>query len=179
MFVAHLPAGYLITRYYLRTFDNNSTKSNTMKYYVWFGLFCSVLPDLDLIYFYLIDHRQHAHHTYWTHIPLFWVLFSGLLYFGAKALFTKNVGLASVILLVNTQLHLLLDSVAGGIYWLYPLNGEKYRLFEVTAQFDWWVWNFILHWTFLFELLIIVTAAYFVWEDRKFTPAKAAEQYDS
>ncbi len=167
MFVAHLPAGYLITRYYLRTIETRLIKSSAVKYYAMFGLFCSVLPDFDLFYFYLIDNRQHAHHTYWTHIPMFWVLFSGLLYFGAKALFKKNVGLLSVILLANTQLHMLLDSVAGGIYWLYPLSSEKYRLFEITARFDWWVFNYIIHWTFLFELIIILTAAYVVWEDRK------------
>lgn len=179
MFVAHLPAGYLVTRYYLRNVETSYIRNSAVKYYVMFGLICSVLPDFDLVYFYLIDNRQHGHHSYWTHIPLFWILLCGLLYFGVKALFRKNIGLAIIILLLNTQLHLFLDSVAGGIYWLYPWSSEKYRLFEVTARFDWWVWNFILHWSFLFELLIIIVAAYVVWEDRKFMPGKEVAQYDS
>jgi inner membrane protein len=179
MFIAHLPAGYLITRYYLCVMEANFMKSSALKYYVMFGLFCSVLPDFDLIYFYLIDNRQHAHHSYWTHIPMFWVLLSVSLYCGAKVLFKQNVGPASVILLVNTQLHMLLDSVAGGIYWLYPLYDEKYRLFDVTSRFDWWVWNFVLHWTFLLELLIIIAAAYLVLADRKLMPIKEAAPYDS
>ncbi|VTR68827.1 hypothetical protein DESC_720205 [Desulfosarcina cetonica] len=27
-----------------------------------------------MIYFYIFDHRQHHHHTYWTHIPLYWAI---------------------------------------------------------------------------------------------------------
>jgi inner membrane protein len=153
-------------------------KPGALKYYVTFALLCSVLPDFDLLYFYLIDHRQHAHHTYWTHIPLFWLLFTVLLYFGTKAVFKKNIGLGSVILLANTQLHMVLDSVAGGIYWLYPFNSENYRLFEVTARFDWWVLNYIIHWTFLCELLIIAAATYVMWEDKKTAQLDAAGQYD-
>ncbi|KPJ94952.1 MAG: hypothetical protein AMJ53_04040 [Gammaproteobacteria bacterium SG8_11] len=173
MFIAHLPAGYLITRYYLRNTRPRLAYASSMKYYVMFGLSCSVLPDFDLIYFYLIDHRQHTHHTYWTHIPLFWVLLTTLLYFSVKAVFKKDIGTACVILLINTELHMLLDSVAGGIYWLYPFAEVKYSLFEVTAQFDWWVWNFIIHWTFVFELILVVAAAYIVWQDSKLVTQKA------
>ncbi len=163
MFIAHLPAGYLATRYVLR---GTQVKPGAWKSYVSFAMVCSVLPDFDLSYFYLIDGRQHEHHDYWTHLPLFWILFSGLLYAGAGAFFKKEIGLWCVILLMNTQLHLLLDSVAGGISWLYPFNRESYRLFEVTARFDWWVWNFIFHWTFLLEMFIVAAAAYVVWKDK-------------
>lgn len=179
MFVAHLPAGYLITRYCLNTIGTKAANPRAWKYYAVFGLLCSVLPDFDLIYFYLIDHRQHAHHTYWTHIPIFWLLLCALLYFGAKAFFRKNIGTASLILLANTQLHLFLDSVAGGIYWLYPFSDGYYRMFKITSRFDWWVWNYIVHWTFLFELLIIAAAAYVFWEDKKWLPKEAVEQYGS
>ena len=191
MFVAHLPAGYLVTRYYLRSIGlyrmgssnigprKMDTQNTVARFYVLFGLLCSILPDIDLFYFYLIDHRQHEHHSYWTHIPLFWILLSALLYFGSKALFNKNIGLICLILLINTQLHMLLDSVAGGIYWLFPFGGEKYRLFVVTARFDWWVWNFFIHWTFLFELLIIIAAMHVFWNDRKSALMKTADQYES
>jgi inner membrane protein len=178
MFIAHMPAGYLVTRYGLRGFGAHLANSRNLKYYVMFALLCSVLPDFDLIYFYLVDHRQHEHHSYWTHIPLFWVLFTALVYFGAKAFFKKNLGALCAILLANTQLHMLLDSVAGGIYWLYPFNSEKYRLFVITSRFDWWVFNYIFHWTFLLELTIIVTTAYVVWADRKLGTVKAVGQYE-
>ena len=179
MFIAHMPAGYLFTRYCVRRLGSKVDSISTLKYYVMFGLLCSVLPDFDLMYFYLIDNRQHAHHSYWTHIPLFWVLLSGLLYFGAKAFFKKKLGLLSVLMLVNTELHLLLDSVAGGIYWLYPFNRDYYHLFDVSAQYDWWVFNFIFHWSSLFEVLIIAAAIYVSWHDRKLAIGRAISQYGS
>ena len=37
------------------------------------GLLGSIFPDLDMFYFYFIDHRQHGHHCYWTHTPFYWI----------------------------------------------------------------------------------------------------------
>ena len=179
MFVAHVAGGYLVTRAYLRNIDTSSMEYRFVKYYLLFGLLCSVLPDIDLFYFYLIDHRQHAHHTYWTHIPLFWILFTGLLFSMAKAVSNQSRGFVWLILLLNTELHMVLDSVAGGIYWLYPFNGEKYRIFVVTARYDWWVLNYIFHWTFLLEMIIIAAAFYVYFQDRKYTQVSVATQYDT
>ena len=163
MFIAHLPAGYLWTRSQLNWLNVHPKSNPSAKYYVFFGLLCSVLPDFDLLYFYLIDHRQHEHHTYWTHIPLFWIAISLSLYAIGKFVLRKNLVALCLILIGNTWLHLFLDTVAGGIYWLYPLSETKYRIFVITARFDWWVWNYIIHWTFLFELLIISMFAYQLW----------------
>ena len=176
MFVAHVAGGYLLTRAYLRTICTASTEYKILKNYLLLGMLCSVLPDIDLFYFYLIDHRQHPHHTYWTHIPLFWILFTGFLFFLAKAVSNKNRDLLWLILLLNTELHMVLDSVAGGIYWLYPFSSEKYRLFVVTSRFDWWVLNYIFHWTFLMELLIIMVAVYVYYQDRRQARATIATQ---
>lgn len=174
MFVAHLAGGFLATRFYLAN-KATSEADGKLQSFLLFGLVCSVLPDFDLFYFYLIDNRQHPHHSYWTHMPVFWLLVPGLLYSVANALLRKNIGLWCVLLFINTQLHMVLDSVAGGIYWLYPFGAEKYRIFEVTARFDWWVFNYIFHWTFLLELLIIVAAGYVYWSDRKLLPATAKQ----
>lgn len=179
MFVAHVAGGYLITRSYLHSFNRFSLDDKSLKYYLIFGLVCSVLPDIDLFYFYLIDHRQHPHHTYWTHIPLFWVLCTGFLFFMAKAISNKNRDSLWVILLLNTELHMVLDSVAGGIFWLYPFNHEYFRIFKVTARFDWWVLNYIFHWTFLLELLIITVAVFVYYQDRKTAQGTMATQYES
>lgn len=52
-------------------------------------------------------------------------------------------------------LHMALDSLAGGIAWLAPLSDLELRLVEVPARHGWWVWNFVLHWTMLIEVLIL------------------------
>lgn len=179
MFIAHVAGGYLLTRAYLRNIDTDSSDYAKLKCYLVFGLLCSVLPDVDLFYFYLIDHRQHPHHTYWTHIPLFWVLFAGFGFFLTKAVRAKSLGVLWTILLLNTQLHMVLDTVAGGIYWLSPFSHIKYRLFTVTSRYDWWVFNYIFHWTFLLELLIIAAAIYVYFQDRKYARVRVATQFDT
>jgi inner membrane protein len=156
MFIAHMPAGYLITRYIQHRCKNRSL------HVLWLGLIASVFPDIDLFYFFLIDHRSTAHHHYITHLPLAWLALS--LIIGAILITAKKrhyfifLGVA----FANVMLHMVLDSIAATIYWLYPLYDMAINLIDVTPRYHWWVWNFLLHWTFLYEILIIILALH-VW----------------
>jgi hypothetical protein len=51
-----------------------------------------------------------------------------------------------------------LDSVASGIKWLYPLDQSYYGIWRIPSVHDWWVANYLFHWTFLIELIITTTA---------------------
>lgn len=166
MFFAHIPGGYLLTRQHIKRFRHKLQTESKLKYYVMFGLLCSVLPDFDLLYFYTIDNRQHIHHSYWTHIPIFWLAVAAGIYLIGKWIFKKNTGVVSLILLGNTLLHLVLDSVAGGIFWLYPWSDVYVRLMDIPSRYSWWVFNYIFHWTFLLELCIISTATLVFLRDR-------------
>lgn len=67
MFIAHAPAGYLLLR----------VLSTRLQYRLslWLtGLFFSVAPDLDLIWFYAFSDRSIPHHQFVTHWPLFWLV---------------------------------------------------------------------------------------------------------
>ena len=153
MFIAHLPSGYLLCK----------TVAGKMKGVSWraillAGLMGSVIPDVDLLYFYLIDARQHSHHSYPSHIPIYWLsiyLICVVTFYITKK--HRLVSLASVFML-GVLLHLLLDSVAGGILWAYPFSTTYFVVTTVPAQYDWWVLNFILHWTFAIEAVIVVSA---------------------
>ena len=166
MFAAHLFAGYLWTRRHVNRVRDKLKHVENIKYYIWFGIFCSVLPDFDLLYFYTLDHRQHLHHSYWTHMPVFWLLFSAMTYIAGKWLLNKNLAVICLVLLGNTWLHLFLDTVAGGIHWFYPWSNVNIQFMHISPRFDWWVLNYIFHWTFLFELLIMAMAAYTFWIDK-------------
>lgn len=154
MFIGHLPAGYILS---------NIARERALNICAWkfvllTGLIGSVIPDIDLIYFYLIDGRQTHHHSYITHTPFFWLIIYltsttlSILFKNKKALYLTGIFTASVLT------HLLLDSITGKIYWGYPFSNEHLTLVDVEAKHSWWVMNFVLHWTFIFELLLFTAS---------------------
>ncbi|MGI0115699.1 metal-dependent hydrolase [Zooshikella sp. RANM57] len=155
MFIAHLPAGYLLSKYWLSTFNENSVNRKLL---LAIGLLSSILPDLDLIYFYWIDNQQHSHHTYLSHIPIFWAGLFLVLLSISTIVQSRVIKHFVVISALNIILHFILDSVVGDILWLYPFNSDPYALFHVSPKYEWWVLNFFLHWSFLFEIGIIIFA---------------------
>lgn len=62
-------------------------------------------------------------------------------------------------MLANLVLHLLLDCLAGPVLYAAPFSWDRIHLIRVPAVYDWWVWNFLRHWTFQLELMVWATAA--------------------
>lgn len=122
------------------------------------GLIGSLLSDVDMLYFYLIDNRQHLHHGYWTHIPLYCLGLFGVTLLIGRLLRKPLVAPAATVLFSNVFVHLFLDTLVGKIPWLYPFSTYAFVLFNVPAQYGWWVWNFVFHWTFLLEITILDAA---------------------
>lgn len=153
MLVAHLPAGYLIGRALVKASPGASAAPLAA---IMAG---SVFPDIDLIYFYLFDHQRTHHHLYWTHVPAFWLAACAgiLLAWVAKRELRPPVALWFFLLGVVS--HLLLDSIVGDIYWLIPFNYRPFSLFTVHSRYSPWFLNFILHWVFGIELLLVACAA--------------------
>ena len=148
MFIGHLPSGYLLYRYCKKKWGNSTNKTLTS------ALLGSIFPDFDMLYFYLVDNRAHLHHSYWTHIPIYWflchLLISLILIVKRKCLFNLTN-----IFFIAIYIHLLLDSMVGGILWLYPFSNNYLSLFIVPAVYEPWVLNFIFHWTFTFEIALV------------------------
>lgn len=165
MILGHLPAGYIIsTRLLERERDMNYRVQRRLL--IW-GMLCSVLPDFDMAYFYLVDHRQHLHHGYWTHLPVFWCGIAFIFYVYALLRKKRVFRLVTVFGFFNITGHLLLDTITGKIRWFYPLSDMDVVFFYVPARYGWWVWNFIFHWTFLFETALIIYAVYLFVQRRK------------
>lgn len=147
MFIGHLPAGYLLTKKIQSVLKTDR--------FLWVGLLASILPDLDLVYFYFVDNSQYLHHGYWTHIPFYWfVIFSIAL---LAALLSKKKDYRDIVFIffASIFMHLLLDTIVGKIQWLYPFSERDMYFFEVPALYGWWVFNFVFHWTFLFEIGLV------------------------
>tara|TARA_Y100000588_G_scaffold244425_1_gene258564 strand:- start:1669 stop:2205 length:537 start_codon:yes stop_codon:yes gene_type:complete len=156
MFIAHLPAGYLLARHLLKRI---STLPASHKAVTLSAMAGAIAPDLDMLYFYFIDNGQTHHHKYLSHWPILWI---GLLCVSVLAVALgkrKGLPFLALIFSVGGLLHMLLDSVVGDIWWLAPMVDQPYALFTVPARFQPWWLNFVLHWSFVIELLIIVWAA--------------------
>lgn len=156
MFIAHLPAGYLATRLIL---DHQPAPEPRRRSLLALGMAASVLPDLDLFWFYFVDDRRQVHHAYLPHLPLAWMaLFAA----AALAMWMRGAGrtvwLAMLVFGANVMLHQVLDTMAGGIRWLWPFSDAELALSHVQARYEPWYLNFILHWTFVLEIAILAAA---------------------
>lgn len=162
MLIAHLPAGYLLTRFIQKTTGTNKHMRT--------GLVASVLPDIDMLYFNFISNSQ-SHHEFITHTPMFW-FFMMFFSLGPASIFIKDdrkydkVFMILVIFFANIFLHMLLDSFAAPIRWLYPIYNYSFELIHVPAKYDWWVCSFVLHWSFLVEIGIVLVAIIFLCKKR-------------
>ena len=153
MIIAHLPAGYLAARR-LQKQKHDTTAFCAL-------LLGSLFPDFDMLYFYTIGQTQIHHHRYITHIPAYYAG-AGTVTGTALLLLNKTRLLKwLVFFLAGVMLHLALDSFVGWIYWLKPFSDAKIggHIF-VDAKYDWWIWNFVFHWTMLIELTIVSFAGW-------------------
>jgi len=151
MFIAHLPAGYLLTRWLQRPLSTNK--------FLWLGLVASIFPDIDLLYFYFVNHSQN-HHNFFTHLPIFWLTLWGIILIINIFLKNRSLFIGSTIIFANILLHLLLDTFVAGIPWLYPFESTNLALVTIPSAFPFWVENFVFHWTFLVELAITIWAIF-------------------
>ncbi|MBO9472664.1 metal-dependent hydrolase [Shimia sp. R10_1] len=142
MFIGHLPAGYL--------FAKSPVVARASRTVFWGVLLGSVVPDLDMLWFYLVDQGSTHHHDYLTHRPILWaaVLLIGALF---KAGFLIGLGAGGL-------LHLALDSIAGKVTWGWPFSEVSMTLVTVQATHDHWIKSFLSHWTFKVELALVAIA---------------------
>jgi hypothetical protein len=164
VFIAHLPASYLVSAPLL---DRLRLSAGQRRRLLRLGLMAGLLPDLDLLWFYLVDHRRHVHHTYLPHLPAAWavaLLAAALVLGWLRA--ARAAWAALLMISLNVFLHLALDTAAGGIRWLWPLSDRELVMSTVRPRFHPWYMNFVLHWTFALELALSV-AALVLWLRRR------------
>lgn len=160
MIIGHLPAGYLISRMLYPRF---ASRALAWKPFLWVGCLGAVAPDLDMLYFHLIDHRLHHHHTFWTHYPIIWsgLFILSLAWFHSERFL--NNAILGIIFSLNGFIHMLLDTIVGDIWWLAPFIDKPIAIFTVIARYKPWWLNFLLHWSFALELAVFVWAIYLRW----------------
>ncbi len=143
MFIAHLPAAYLLSHCH-------PTLSRLRPAF----LVGALLPDADMLVFYLWDHGSVHHHDYLTHRPIVWAALLGIGLIRRSSWWGRQAAVISI----GALTHLMLDSIAGNIAWGWPVTAAARPLIAVPATQDWWVMSFVLHWTFAVEILICLLA---------------------
>jgi inner membrane protein len=162
MLIAHAPAGYLLARLLSRTMQRNtvSSEGNVKWHYTFIaaGILGGIFPDFDLGYQFLFDPLVDSHHSYFTHLPVFWLAAWCILFGIGTGLKNRSFMALSTIFCLSAGLHLVFDTLTGVIYWFYPISGKGINMFKVADVHVWWVHNYMYHWTFLFEIGIVMVA---------------------
>jgi inner membrane protein len=129
------------------------------RYFVTAGMFGAIAPDIDMIYFYVVANREKHHHLYFPHFPVVWFCLLIVTYGWVTISERKTYASIAFIFSLNGLVHMILDSVAGDIWWFAPWSNVPFSMFTVSARYETWWLNFLLHWTFLIEILVFVVAA--------------------
>ena len=155
MILAHLLSGYLFGR---------ASGSHDRAVLI-AALIGSVAPDFDMLWFYLVDQGQTHHHRFWPHIPLVWAGIAALV-LPLIAITARRWLAPAAAFLGAVMMHLVLDTVNGGIMWLWPFSDRLVTLVTVPATRSNWVLSFLTHWSVLAEIAIILAAAILLVRDR-------------
>jgi membrane-bound metal-dependent hydrolase YbcI (DUF457 family) len=119
MHYAHLPAGYITSKILFSKFEKSHVAYRT---FMFWGMFGSIAPDMDLIFSAVVDQFKRYHHDYITHYPMFWLtlLLMLVLWLHFDHKHRKSTALAFIFIL-GGFIHTLLDFVVGPIYILRPI----------------------------------------------------------
>jgi inner membrane protein len=131
MITAHLPSGYVLGR--------TAQRYGIHPWLMPAALIGAVLPDIDLIWFYLIDDRAFHHHYYWVHIPGFWLVVAVVTLLSLRQWRRQWLPPARAFF-AAIFLHLILDSIAGSVAWSLPVSDHLFGLFTVPVTQS----NFVL-----------------------------------
>lgn len=156
MILGHIPAGYIFSKL---THEHTSDSIGNYHTFLWWGILGAIAPDLDLLRFYFVDHGRVHHHEYFTHYPLVWlsliILSITLLAWKAKR---RPLSCYMLIFSISGFIHLALDTIGGDIWWLAPFVDRSFSLITILPRFHIWQLNFLLHWSFTLELVLVVWA---------------------
>ncbi len=147
MFIGHLPGAYLVFR---------AATPDLGKLAFAAAMIGAVAPDVDMLWFYLVDNQGHHHHSYLTHRPIIW---AGFLMAGmAIRVWALRTGTFLTFFGTGGLVHMVLDSITGEVAWLWPISDATHPLVLVQATHSHWILSFLNHWTFKVEIVITMIA---------------------
>ncbi len=155
MMIGHLPSAYLV-------FKAMAPRALPRIAFL-AGMGGALFPDIDLLWFYFVDNRSTHHHEYLTHRPALWlglmILFLGTAWLSGKRRGLVALGIIGAAFCAGALTHMVFDSIAGKIFWLWPLTDHSVTLVTVQPTHSHFILSFLAHWTFKMEIAITIVAA--------------------
>lgn len=176
--IGHIAFGYLTSLFLAKLF-HISSYSPYYNILILIGIIASIIPDIDFFrLFYkhrsLKLQKNDTHRKYLTHIPLFWLTLSILIYIISILSSNELIRYSSFFILAGSVSHLIGDSLEYGIRWLWPFSKKQYIIhkipkenFNAKESLLGYYWKFfsqiyIRNWTFYVELIIIIVSLIFL-----------------
>ncbi len=152
MVFAHIPSGYLLANLFVQ-------KRKWPTWLLWLGMLGATFPDFDILLAEFTTHDMIGHRVSPMHFPIVWALVAAILL--TIILLTKQKSWLPAwgVFFSAAMLHLVLDTLVGDIYWLAPFSWTPIHIISIPSHHAWWLADHVLHWSFLFEIGIIVAAA--------------------
>lgn len=154
VFIAHAPLGFLLGR----ALGGRGAVAA--------AVVGGLVPDLDMVRF-VVDGGAVHHHRYWTHLPACWAAIAAVTAVVVAATPLRRWARVFVAFFAGVLSHLVADTVAGDIAWLWPIDDAFVHVVAVAATGRGWIADFLLHPTFLVEVVVVVVAAVVFARDRR------------
>lgn len=171
----HIAGAYLTTSAML-ILINPAVTPDQLVVLLWIGIFFGFAPDLDFFYGFITrktltpSEGSFDHRAFLSHAPLLWLIAGILTAFIAQDPFWKVVGL---LIWMGSWTHFILDSIEGGIMWLWPINKKHYALVSGERKFitrekrfwPFWIeftkWYAVTFLSFKLEIAVILLAGWY------------------
>jgi hypothetical protein len=151
MTFGHLSAGYITSKLLFKEFEHQSVYS---KAFIFWGIFGSIAPDIDMLYYFIAKHSLLNHHQYYTHFPIFWLTLLLISLVWLKLHHHRNQLPASAFIFTfNGFIHTILDTITGEIWWLAPFGNKPFSLVAERSELP-----YFTDWTFGIELFLLLLA---------------------
>jgi len=99
-----------------------------------------------------------------AHLPFFWLCVATV---ALPLLASRGYLRAGLVFFAAILMHLILDTIGGGIAWAAPFDMRLIEWVTVPATQSHWILSFLLHWTFALEMVIWAIAGALFWKQMK------------
>ncbi len=152
MIFSHAPAGFLASFLTKKWWGRGLNTVQTRTLLILATIF-GIIPDLDVFYYYLFN-AQVLHREIILHSFFVYALITIIIIFVSHKFKNRFWQAVGIVFFIGTFSHLLLDSLAAGVMWLYPIQSRLFGLLIVPTIANSFFGQYFTLINFIFEFSI-------------------------